>query len=51
MSTDRNPNQIKKSSYKALGMLIGLIFGMAFDNIPVGFILGLSMGTALEHNA
>jgi hypothetical protein len=47
MSTERNTHQIKKASYKVFAMLVGLIFGMAMDNIPVGFILGLSIGVAL----
>jgi hypothetical protein len=48
MSTKRNTYQIKKGSYMALGMFLGLIIGMAMDNIAVGIVLGLSFGTALD---
>jgi len=48
MSTKRNAYQIKKGLYMALGMFLGLIIGMAMDNIAVGFVLGLSFGFALD---
>jgi hypothetical protein len=48
MSTQQNTHHIKKGSYKVLAMLIGMIIGAAMDNIPVGIILGLSFGLALD---
>ena len=47
MSTGRNAYQIKKGSRMGIGMLIGLIIGLALDNIPVGYILGLNFGIAM----
>jgi hypothetical protein len=48
MSTERTTRQIKKASYKMAGMLLGLLLSMIMDSIPIGFVLGLSCGTALE---
>jgi hypothetical protein len=48
MSTQRNTNQINNASYRVLAMLVGMIIGLAMDNIPVGLILGLSIGVALD---
>lgn len=51
MSAKRNAYQIKKGSYMALGMFLGLIIGLALDNIAIGIILGISFGTALDKHA
>jgi hypothetical protein len=48
MPVKRNANQIKRSSHIALGMLIGMIIGLALDNIAVGLVLGINFGFALE---
>jgi hypothetical protein len=47
MSTGRNTYQGKKGGRMAIGMLLGLIIGLALDNIPVGYILGLNFGIAM----
>jgi hypothetical protein len=48
MHPERNTRQIKNAGYKTFSMLFGLFYGMLMDNISVGFILGLSIGTALD---
>ena len=30
----------------AIGMAIGLCFGIAMDNIPIGLCIGVALGTA-----
>lgn len=48
MSTQRSAYQIKKGGRMVIGMLLGLIIGLALDNIPIGYILGLNFGIALN---
>ena len=35
-----------KINYRALGLCLGLILGIALDNIPIGFCLGIAFGAA-----
>jgi hypothetical protein len=39
---NRTPN------YVALGLCLGLVFGIAMDSIPVGLCLGIGIGAALQ---
>jgi hypothetical protein len=48
MSENREIHWNKKSHYRALGLLLGLLLGMAMDSLPIGFVLGLSFGAALD---
>ena len=36
----------KKINYRALGMCLGLVLGIALDNIPIGFCLGIAFSAA-----
>ena len=47
MSTEHNANWTRKVNWMAVGMLIGLLLGMALENYAVGFVLGISFGGAL----
>ena len=35
----------------AIGMAIGLCFGIAMDNIPIGICIGVALGAAYSTNA
>ena len=35
----------------AIGLAIGLGFGVAMDNIPIGLCIGVALGTAYSANA
>ncbi|WP_169738597.1 hypothetical protein [Desulfofalx alkaliphila] len=37
-----------KASYLAIGSGLGIVFGVAFDNIPLGLILGIVIGLAMD---
>jgi hypothetical protein len=34
--------------YVALGLCLGLVFGIAMDSIPIGLCLGIGIGAALQ---
>ena len=34
--------------YVALGLCLGLVFGVAMDSIPIGLCLGIGIGAALQ---
>jgi len=36
----------RKNNYSALGMCLGLVLGIALDNIPIGFCLGIAFSAA-----
>jgi hypothetical protein len=38
----------RKINYRTLGMCLGLVLGIALDNIPVGFCLGIAFGAAAD---
>ena len=48
MSINSNHQTYKKINYKALAMIICLCLGLATDSIPFFFIVGLSIGIALD---
>ena len=35
-------------NYIGIGLCLGLVVGIAMDNIPVGLCLGIAIGTALH---
>jgi hypothetical protein len=51
MSTNRNAYPIKQGGYRALGMLIGMLIGLAMENIPLGIVFGLSVGMVMQKHA
>ena len=36
----------RKINYRALGMCLGLVLGIALDSIPIGLCLGIAFGAA-----
>ena len=38
----------RRINYKAIGMCLGLVLGLALDSIPIGFVLGLAFGAAAD---
>jgi len=48
MSTQHNVYKIKRGGRMVIAMLLGLIIGLALDNIPIGYILGLNFGIAMD---
>ena len=44
-------NKTSKGQYMAIGIAIGMMIGVAMDNIPIGICIGVALGTAYSANA
>lgn len=45
---EEEKKQPKQGRYIALGVALGMLMGVAWDNIPIGLAFGLAVGAALE---
>ena len=42
---------IKKGQYLSIGLALGVMVGVAMDNIPIGICIGVALGVAYDANA
>lgn len=47
-NSDNNENKSKKTNYLALGISLGLVFGVALKNIGLGLAVGVALGAGLD---
>ena len=42
---------IKNSQYLSIGLALGVMVGVAMDNIPIGICIGVALGVTYDANA
>lgn len=43
-----NKNQNKKGSHMGIGLALGVVFGLALNNLGIGIALGVVFGAAVD---
>ena len=44
-------NKTSKGQYLSIGLALGVMVGVAMDNIPIGICIGVALGVAYDANA
>lgn len=46
---EKRPDENKDKNLLALGLSLGVVFGLVFDNLAIGISLGIVFGCLLEY--